>query len=101
MEIKDRHLLLVDGSFTDGVMTSLTEAVYFKSKWERELGERLVVDGATLYVGAIGESKEEILSLRDDLVRLENKKRRKESKKLDREMFSGLERFLKTVGKSL
>lgn len=102
MEIKDRHLLLVDGFFADGVMTRLTDVMYFKSKFERELGDKLKVDGETFYVGAIAESKEEILALREQLVKAENKKRRKESKKLDRELFGpGLELFLKTIGKSL
>jgi hypothetical protein len=89
MEIKDRHLLLVAGSFVDGKMVSLSDAVYFKSKWERELGERLKYEGETFYVGAIAESREEILALREDIVRLENKKRRKEAKELDRKLVGG------------
>ena len=52
---------------------------YFESKFNRELGEKLRIDGVEWRVGVIAEDKNSIIQVLNEIVRIENSLRRKEN----------------------
>lgn len=67
--IVETHTLLVSGHFVAGELKRIDELRYFKSKFPRELGEKLEMDGETYYVGAIADTKEEVEAFGIDLAK--------------------------------
>jgi len=59
---------------------------YFESKWERELGEELNIDGVKWRVGVIGESRDEIIQVLNGFVSKQNSIVRKQNKINNREV---------------
>jgi hypothetical protein len=58
---------------------------YFESKWERELGEELNIDGVKWRVGVIGESRNEIIEVLNGFISKQNSIVRKQNKIANRE----------------
>ena len=56
---------------------------YFESKWERELGEELNIDGVKWRVGVIGESRDEIIQVLNGFISKQNSIVRKENKRMN------------------
>ena len=56
---------------------------YFESKWERELGEELNIDGVKWRVGVIGESRNEIIKVLNGFISKQNSIVRKENKRMN------------------
>lgn len=52
---------------------------YFESKFNRELGEKLRINGVEWVVGVIAEDKPSIIEVLNEIVRIENSLRRKEN----------------------
>ena len=65
--------------------TELYGVQYYKSKWERNLGDTLTIDGEKWLVGIIGDTKNGVISDLNDIVKKQNsiinKKKYQESKK--------------------
>jgi len=59
---------------------------YFESKWERELGEELNIDGVKWRVGVIGESRDEIIQVLNGFISKQNSIVRKQNKINNREV---------------
>ena len=53
---------------------------YMLSKWERELGEVLTIDGKKWTVGIIGNNKDSVVKELNKIVKIENSITRKENK---------------------
>lgn len=58
---------------------------YFESKWERELGDELNIDGVKWRVGVIGESRNEIIKVLNGFISKQNSIVRKQNKIENRE----------------
>ena len=58
---------------------------YFESKWERELGDELNIDGVKWRVGVIGESRNEIIEVLNGFISKQNSIVRKQNKIENRE----------------
>ena len=52
--------------------TQLYGVQYYKSKWERNLGDTLNIDGEKWLVGIIGDTKNDVISALNDIVRKHN-----------------------------
>jgi len=52
---------------------------YFESKFNRELGEKLRIDGVEWRVGVIADDRNSIIQVLNEIVRIENSLRRKEN----------------------
>jgi hypothetical protein len=52
---------------------------YFESKFSRELGEKLRINGVEWRVGVIAEDKNSIIKVLNEIVRIENSLRKKEN----------------------
>ena len=52
---------------------------YFESKFNRELGEKLRINGVEWRVGVIADDKNSIIKVLNEIVRIENSLRRKEN----------------------
>lgn len=67
--------------------TELYGVQYYKSKWERNLGDTLTIDGEKWLVGIIGDTKNGVISALNDIVKKQNsiinKKKYQEKKKTD------------------
>ena len=74
MDIKTTKLLLIDFDETSKRFTSIE---YFESKFPRELGEKIRMDGLVYRVGAIADTKDELIKLKEVLVRKQNKETRR------------------------
>lgn len=66
---------------------------YFESKWERELGEVLNIEGVKWNVAVIGESRNEIIDVlnqsiakQNELVREHNSKIRKQNYQINKQL---------------
>ena len=59
---------------------------YFESKFNRELGETLRIDGVEWRVGVIAEDRNSIIKVLNEIVRIENSIIRKKQKERDREI---------------
>ena len=53
---------------------------YVDSKWERELGDMMRVEGVEMRVGVIGDSRNEVIATLNGFIRRENKITRRENK---------------------
>ena len=58
---------------------------YFESKWQRELGEELTIDGVKWNVGVIGESRESIIEVLNGFIAKQNSIVRKQNKRINME----------------
>ena len=67
--------------------TELYGVQYYKSKWERNLGDTITIDGTPWLVGMIGDTKEVVISELNKIIKKQNsiinKKRYQENKKAD------------------
>ena len=59
---------------------------YFESKFSRELGEKLRINGVEWIVGVIAEDRNSIIKVLNEIVRVQNSIVRKKQKELDREV---------------
>lgn len=49
--------------------TELYGVQYYKSKWERNLGDTLTIDGEKWFVGIIGDTKKEVISALNEITK--------------------------------
>ena len=67
--------------------TELHGVQYLLSKWERNLGDTITIDGTPWLVGMIGDTKEVVISELNKIIKKQNsiinKKRYQENKKAD------------------
>ena len=67
--------------------TQLYGVQYYKSKWERNLGDTLNIDGEKWLVGIIGDTKNDVISALNTIIKKQNsiinKKKYQEKKKTD------------------
>jgi len=59
---------------------------YFESKFNRELGETLRINGVEWIVGVIAEDRNSIIKVLNEIVRVQNSTVRKKQRELDREI---------------
>ena len=59
---------------------------YFESKFSRELGEILRINGVEWRVGVIAEDRNSIIKVLNEIVRIQNSIVRKKQRELDREI---------------
>jgi len=59
---------------------------YFESKFNRELGEILRINGVEWRVGVIAEDRNSIIKVLNEIVRIQNSIVRKKQRELDREI---------------
>jgi hypothetical protein len=52
--------------------TELYGVQYYKSKWERNLGDTLTIDGEKWLVGMIGDTKNGVISALNEIVKKQN-----------------------------
>ena len=57
----------------------VTGVQYFESKFSRELGEKLRINGVEWRVGVIGDDRNSIIKVLNEIVRIENSLRKKEN----------------------
>ena len=80
--IKETHIGLVRMNESK---TELYGVQYMLSKWERNLGDVLNVDGTKWLVGMIGDTKNDVISALNEIIKKQNsiinKKKYQESKK--------------------
>ena len=61
---------------------------YFESKFSRELGEKLRINGVEWIVGVIAADRNSIIKVLNEIVRVENSLIRKKQREMDREIDS-------------
>ena len=80
--IKETHIGLVRMNESK---TKLYGVQYMLSKWERNLGDTLNIDGTKWLVGMIGDTKNDVISALNEIIKKQNsiinKKKYQESKK--------------------
>lgn len=59
---------------------------YFESKFSRELGEKLRINGVEWIVGVIAEDRNSIIQVLNEIVRIENSLIRRKQRERDREI---------------
>ena len=59
---------------------------YFESKFNRELGEKLRINGVEWRVGVIADDRNSIIKVLNEIVRIENSIVRKKQRERDREI---------------
>ena len=59
---------------------------YFESKFSRELGEKLRINGVEWIVGVIAADRNSIIEVLNEIVRIQNSIVRKKQRELDREI---------------
>ena len=73
--------------------TELYGVQYMLSKWERNLGDTMMIDGTKWLVGMIGDTKNDVISALNDVIKKQNsivnKKKYQESKK-EKMVFSNI-----------
>ena len=52
--------------------TELYGVQYYKSKWERNLGDSLTIDGEKWLVGIIGDTKNDVISALNVIIKKQN-----------------------------
>ncbi|MDB9801104.1 hypothetical protein OAB94_01880 [Flavobacteriaceae bacterium] len=60
--------------------TMVVDCMTMKSKFERQLGDIMVVDGKKYVVGVIGQSRNEVVDYLNSIIKLQNKNIRKQNK---------------------
>ena len=82
--IKETHIGLVRMNESK---TELYGVQYMLSKWERNLGDTLNIDGTKWLVGMIGDTKNDVISALNTIIKKQNsiinKKKYQEKKKTD------------------
>ena len=82
--IKETHIGLVR---INESKTELYGVQYMLSKWERNLGDTLNIDGTKWLVGMIGDTKNDVISALNTIIKKQNsiinKKKYQEKKKTD------------------
>ena len=73
--LKEMNLGLVKMNESE---TMLTGVQYMLSKWERNLGDTLTIDGVKWRVGIIGDTKKDVISALNEIVKKQNKIVRKQ-----------------------
>ena len=59
---------------------------YFESKWERELGEILNIEGLKWTVAVIGDSRNEIIEVLNESIAKQNSMVRKQNYQMNKEL---------------
>ena len=59
---------------------------YFESKFSRELGDKLKINGVEWIVGVIAADRNSIIKVLNEIVRIQNSIVRKKQRELDREI---------------
>ena len=67
--LKEMNLGLVKMNESE---TMLTGVQYMLSKWERKLGDTLTIDGVKWRVGIIGDTKNDVISALNEIVKKHN-----------------------------
>ena len=73
--IKEMNLGLVRMNESE---TMLIDSQYMLSKWERNLGDTLTINGVKWRVGIIGDTKNDVISALNEIVSKQNKIVRKQ-----------------------
>jgi hypothetical protein len=74
---------------------------YFESKFQRELGEELIIDGKKWNVGVIGGSRAEIIGVLNGFVSKQNSIVRKQNKRDDRIVNSEFNKIMREAMNSI
>ncbi len=73
--LKEMNLGLVKMNESETILTGVQ---YMLSKWERNLGDSLNIDGVKWRVGIIGDTKKDVISALNEIVKKQNKIVRKQ-----------------------
>ena len=80
--INETHIGLVRMNESENILTGVQ---YMLSKWERNLGDILNIDGVKWRVGIIGDTRNDVISALNTIIKKQNslikKKKYQESKK--------------------
>ena len=74
---------------------------YFESKFSRELGEILRINGVEWRVGVIAEDRNSIIKVLNEIVRIQNSIVRKKQRELDREINNQINQMFLDAYKSV
>jgi len=74
---------------------------YFESKFSRELGEKLRINGVEWRVGVIGDDRNSIIKVLNEIVRIQNSIVRKKQRELDREINNQINQMFLDAYKSV
>ena len=69
MKLQITHCLLVNPNIETA---GLRHIEYCESKFPRELGDTMVIDGHRLTIGVIGDTKEDVMKVRNEMVTKQN-----------------------------
>ena len=83
------------------VSERLVGVQYFESKFQRELGEELIIDGKKWNVGVIGEDRAEIIGVLNGFVSKQNSIVRKQNKRDNREVDSEFNKIMREAINSI
>tara|TARA_B110000971_G_scaffold215437_1_gene248880 strand:+ start:585 stop:872 length:288 start_codon:yes stop_codon:yes gene_type:complete len=83
------------------VSERLVGVQYFESKFQRELGEELIIDGKKWNVGVIGEDRAEIIGVLNGFVSKQNSIVRKQNKRDNREVDSEFNKIMREAMNSI
>ena len=83
------------------VSERLVGVQYFESKFQRELGEELIIDGKKWNVGVIGEDRAEIIGVLNGFVSKQNSIVRKQNKRDDRIVNSEFNKIMREAMNSI
>tara|TARA_B110000977_G_C10595200_1_gene305973 strand:- start:42 stop:329 length:288 start_codon:yes stop_codon:yes gene_type:complete len=83
------------------VSERLVGVQYFESKFQRELGEELIIDGKKWNVGVIGEDRAEIIGVLNGFVSKQNSIVRKQNKRDDRIVNSEFNKIMREAINSI
>ncbi len=70
MEIKITHT----GGFARDAQGNLTRALYYPSKWEKEIGDKITVDGYTTAIEVIGKDRNDTIDQMNEIINEHNRK---------------------------
>ena len=83
------------------VSERLVGVQYFESKFQRELGEELIIDGKKWNVGVIGEDRAEIIGVLNGFVSKQNSIVRKQNKRDNRIVNSEFNKIMREAMNSI
>lgn len=66
----------------------LTRVEYLDSKWERNLGDIMKIEGAVMRVGAIAETRAELIRFGNALISKQNKANKKRDERIMADMIA-------------
>jgi D-alanine-D-alanine ligase-like ATP-grasp enzyme len=67
--LKEMNLGLVRMNESETILTGVQ---YMLSKWERNLGDTLTIDGVKWRVGIIGDTKNDVISALNEIIKKQN-----------------------------